>query len=289
MQQHFNDSLSEHYTMVVKQSQSVQVQLREANLTIQAQKEKLAMDYSVEIDLLNTEIAEAKETLSKLQHTLKEAKRMHIELQRIHDQLKRRIQVVVVTSFILQKDFATLTFESKVRCYGPALPSLNPADIVSRPVHSTPRTKEYTPKVSFTITNFETECKNDAMLCSPAFYSHRGGYKMCLVVYCNRCSTSKGSSTILVSVLKGKYDDHLEWPLNCTVEIEIKNVHNLKGADSIRRFYTIKAQNRVYDDICPNLQYVVGYTKTASLSLSFLGIYLNQGSLKIYVNSVAGQ
>jgi hypothetical protein len=282
MQQHFNHSLSEHYTMVVKQSQSVQAQLREANSTAETQKEKLEMD-SAEINLLNTEIAEAKETFNKLQHTLKEAKRMHIELQRIHDQLKCQIQVVVATSSMLQKDLATLTFDSKVRCYGPALPSINPADIVSRPVHSTPTTKEYTPKVSFTITNFETECKNDAMLCSPAFYSHRGGYKMCLVVYCN---AAKGNSTILVSILKGKYDDHLEWPLNCTVEIEINNIHKLKGADSIRRFYTIKAQNRVYDDICPNLQYVVGYTKTVSLSLSILGIYLNQGSLKIDVNSV---
>ena len=63
MKTYFDDSLSRHYTMVAKHSQSVQAQLREANLKMQ---EKLASD-SAEIDLLNTEILEAKETLSKLQ------------------------------------------------------------------------------------------------------------------------------------------------------------------------------------------------------------------------------
>ena len=70
---------------------------------------------------------------------------------------------------MLKKDLATLTFESKVRCYGPALPSIDPADIVSRPVDSPPSTKEYTPRISFMISNFELECKNDAVLCLPPF------------------------------------------------------------------------------------------------------------------------
>ena len=130
MKTYFDDSLSRHYTMVAKHSQSVQAQLREANLKMQ---EKLASD-SAEIDLLNTEILEAKETLSKLQQTLKEAKTKHMELQRIHHQLKDQIQVVVLTMYALNADLAALTFESKVRCYGPALPSIKPADTVSRPI-----------------------------------------------------------------------------------------------------------------------------------------------------------
>ena len=290
MQQHFNDSLSEHYAMVAKQSQSVQAQLREASLMTSDQKEKLALgSAAAEIDLFNSEIAVAKERVCKLQRTLKEVKRMHTELQRIHDQLKGQIETHtqhrVITSHMVKKDLAALIFESKVRCYGPALPSIDPADIISRPVDSRPTTKEYTPRVSFTITNFEIECKNDSVLCSPPFYSHGGGYKMCLVVYCNGYSEAKGNYlTVLVNVLKGKYDDYLEWPLNCTVTIEIKNVHSLPGSDSIHRFHTIKGQNRVYDDNCLSLQYVVGCTKTVSLSL--LGPYLNQGSLKIDVDSV---
>ena len=288
MQQHFNDSLSEHYTMVVEQSQNVRTQLREANLMTSGQKERIALG-SAEIDLLSTEIAEAKEEVCRLQHTLKEVKRKYIELRKNHDQLKGQIQTHTqhraATSCALEKHHTTLMFESKVRCYGPALPSIHPADIVSRPLDSLPTTREYTPRVSFTIKNFETERKNDAVLCSPTFYSHSGGYKMCLVVYCNGCCEAKGNYvTIFISVLKGKYDNYLEWPLNCTVAIEISGVHSLPGIDGIHRLYTIKAQNRVHGDGCPNLQHVSGNTKTVSLSL--LGPYLNQGSLKIKVSSV---
>ena len=47
---------------------------------------------------------------------------------------------------------------------------------------------------------------------------------MCLVVYCNGYREAKGNYlTILVSVLKCKYDDNLEWPLNCTVSIELSD------------------------------------------------------------------
>ena len=92
-----------------------------------------------------------------------------------------------------------------------ALPSIDPADIVSRPVDSQPSTKENTPRVSFSIPNFDKERKNDAVLYLPPFYSHNGGYKMCLVVYCNGYSQLRGKRLIiLVSVLKGKYDDLLD-------------------------------------------------------------------------------
>ena len=53
--------------------------------------------------------------------------------------------------------------------------------------------------LSFTIQNFVEERKNDAVLCMPPFYSHNGGYKMCLVVYCNGYREAKGNYlTVLV-------------------------------------------------------------------------------------------
>ena len=138
MQQHFNDSLSKHYTMVVEQSQSVKAQLRETDLIVHDQKEKLELG-SAQIDLLNTEITDALGTVSDLKHTLEEAEREYAELQKVHDQLKGQIQTHthhrVATSHMLNKDIAALAFESKVRCYGPALPSVNPAGIASHPQH----------------------------------------------------------------------------------------------------------------------------------------------------------
>ena len=139
MQQHFNDSLSEHYTMVAEHSQSVQAQLREANLTTRKQKGKIVNELgNTQIDLLNAKIAEASEMVSALKHTLEGVEREYIELQKIHHQLKDQVQAHsqqrVATSRMLDKDRAALTFESKVRCYGPALPSINPFD-VSHPLN----------------------------------------------------------------------------------------------------------------------------------------------------------
>ena len=285
LQKHFDESISEHYAMVVKQSQSVQAQLKEANLMIHDQKEKLELG-NTEIDVLNMEIAEAKGMVSNIQHTFEEAEKEFVELQKVHDQLKAQIETHshyrVATSCMLEKDLSTLMFESKVRCYGPALPLIDPADIVSRPRDSTPTTEEYTPRVSFTIPNFEKERKNDAVLCLPPFYSHNGGYKMCLIVYCRGYREAKGNHlTVLVSTLKGKYDDHLEWPFNCTVTIEIKKPQ-LYGA-GMHRSIEIKSQNRVYEENCLSFQYVGG-TKTVKLEL--LNSCLSNGSLTIDVINV---
>ena len=77
MQQHFNDSLSEHYTMVAEQSQSVHAQLREANLTTHKQKEKIVNE--LDNAQISTKIAEAS-TISALKHALEGVEREYIEL-----------------------------------------------------------------------------------------------------------------------------------------------------------------------------------------------------------------
>ena len=282
LQQHFNDSLSEHHSMVFRQSQSIQTQLREAILTTQDQKQKLEVN-KAKIDLLNTEVVEVKGMASDFQHSLEEAEREYIELQRLHDQCKGQIESHVqhrtTMSRMFEKNLAALTFESKVRCYGPTLPSIDPADIVSRPEHSCPTTEEYTPALSFTIQNFVEERKNDAVLCMPPFYSHKGGYKMCLVVHCKGFRETKGNYLIVaVSGLQGKYDDHLQWPLNCTVAIEIKKA--VYGPVSVSSTIEVKSQNRVYED---NFRDNMCVAKTVNLGL--LGS-CNNGSLTVNVNNV---
>ena len=288
LQQHFNDSLSEHYAMVVEQSQSVQSQLREAcSLLAHDQKEKLELG-KAQIELLNTEISNVLGMVSDVKRTLEEAEKVFFELLKVHNQLKGQLETHsqhrVITSHELKKGLATLTFESKVRCYGPALPSISPAEIVSRPVDSRPTTTEYIPGLSFTIQNFERERKNDAIVCLPPFYSHNGGYKMCLVVYCNGYREARGSHlTILVNVLKGKYDHLLDWPLTCSVMIEIKKIYG--PGTNMQCSIEVMSQNRVYEDNCFSFQYSSG-TKTVCL-MGSLGSYLSNGSLTLDVNNVS--
>ena len=112
----------------------------------------------------------------------------------------------------------SLVSVSKVKCYGPALPKLEFHDIVSRSAHSLMTTGENVPPVTFMIHNFDTERKNDAQIYLRPFYTHRGGYKLCMIVCCNGDHDAKDKwLSVYVSVLKGRYDTYLHWPLNCTV------------------------------------------------------------------------
>ena len=281
IQQHFNESLSEHYALVVKQSQNVQAQLKVANQMIHDQKMKLELG-NTEIDRLNMEIVEAKGVVSELQKTLEEVQCEFVKLQREYDQVKAQIQSHCsqhgVPTSHLKNDLATLMFESKVRCYGPALPFIHPANIVSRPAYCRPMLEEYTPRVSFMIPNFEKERKNDAVSCLPPFYS--GGYKMCLIVYCNGYREAKDNYlTVLISVLTGKYDERLDWPLNCNVVIEIKKLYG----NSLQRSIEVRSQNRVYGDNCLNFQRV---SNAKTIKFNVLNTCLWNGTLIIEVINV---
>ena len=108
---------------------------------------------------------------------------------------------------------------------------------------------------------------------------------MCLIVYCNGYREAKGNHlTVLISTLKGKYDDHLEWPFNCTVTIEVRK-KQLYGA-GIHRSIEIQSQCSVYEENSLSFKYV-GSTKTVKLEL--LNACLNNRSLTIDVINVVNK
>ena len=67
--------------------------------------------------------------------------------------------------------------------------------------------------VTFTVDNFKKRMvTNDAWL-SPPFYTHIGGYKMCLSVYPNGYGNVSGKYVSAgIHFVMGEYDDYLKWP-----------------------------------------------------------------------------
>jgi len=61
---------------------------------------------------------------------------------------------------------------------------------------------------------------------SEDFYSHEGGYKMCLCVYPSGDSNNQALSLYFV-LAKGPYDAFLGWPFSCTVILTLVNARNL--------------------------------------------------------------
>ena len=74
------------------------------------------------------------------------------------------------------------------------------------------------------LTNFELRRKMDEEWCSPPFYTHPHGYRMCLEVHCNGKNAGKGSHvSLFVNLIQGEYDDQLKWPFCGEVTVQLLN------------------------------------------------------------------
>ena len=82
----------------------------------------------------------------------------------------------------------------------------------------------FVPPPEFTLDGF-VKCKNDdAEWDSPSFYSHIGGYKMCLTVDANDSSEGEGTHvSVWVHMMKGEFDSHLQWPFKGKVKVQLAN------------------------------------------------------------------
>ena len=59
---------------------------------------------------------------------------------------------------------------------------------------------------------------------SPPFFTHPGGYHMCLEVYGNGYGPSEGSHmSVYLRLMVGKNDDRLKWPFSLTIPITLLN------------------------------------------------------------------
>ena len=76
----------------------------------------------------------------------------------------------------------------------------------------------------FTLKEFTKRKQFNNEYYSPPFYSHQHGYKLCLKVNANGSGKGKGTHiSIYASLMKGGYDDNLQWPFEGDIVIEILN------------------------------------------------------------------
>ena len=80
------------------------------------------------------------------------------------------------------------------------------------------------------MTDFEEHSKADDEWYSPPFYSHIGGYKMCLSVNANGCGDGRGTHvSVYVYLMRGEYDDQLKWPFCGDITIQLLNQRRDEG------------------------------------------------------------
>ena len=86
------------------------------------------------------------------------------------------------------------------------------------------RTDTPVPPVTMVMRGFISWKMRDRRWFSPSFYSHIGGYKMCLGVDANGVLSAAGTHvTVGVYLMRGEYDDNLVWPFRGDVTFHLVN------------------------------------------------------------------
>ena len=85
-------------------------------------------------------------------------------------------------------------------------------------------TNSSTPPCTRTLYNYTAYKKTNSKWYSLPFYSRDRGYKLMLRVDANGNGSGKGTHLSLsVYLLKGEYDDKLQWPFNANITVQLLN------------------------------------------------------------------
>ena len=79
------------------------------------------------------------------------------------------------------------------------------------------------PPFDIILDGFEKQKKSNESWFSPPFYTHLGGYRICLSVDTNGYGDGKGTHvSVFVCLMRGEFDDLLKWPFRADVTILLK-------------------------------------------------------------------
>ena len=78
--------------------------------------------------------------------------------------------------------------------------------------------------MEFIISNYSEKKEANEKWHSSPFYIHNRGYKFCLQVYPNGYGTGSGTHiTVGAALMRGEYDNELEWPFEGYIRVELLN------------------------------------------------------------------
>ena len=122
---------------------------------------------------------------------------------------------------------------------------------------------------------------------SPPFYSHIGGYKICLRVDANGVEDGAGTYvSVSVYLMRGEYDDDLVWPF--TSDISLKLMNHRADEEHLEHTFNYVAERPVSE----GERAISGIRRAkfiphSALSYSRNAGFLNKDSLKFKVVAVS--
>ena len=87
-----------------------------------------------------------------------------------------------------------------------------------------PPSPVFIPPPDIVMSDFAKHKRDGDWWDSPPFYSHIGGYKLCIVVVANGWGDGKGTCVgVLLYMMRGEYDDNLKWPFKGEIRVQLLN------------------------------------------------------------------
>ena len=82
----------------------------------------------------------------------------------------------------------------------------------------------FIPPLDVLMTDFERKKQEGDLWISAPFYSHIGGYKVCLSVNANGWGDGRGTHiSVGIHLMRGEHDDQLKWPFRGNITIQLLN------------------------------------------------------------------
>lgn len=96
----------------------------------------------------------------------------------------------------------------------------------------------FVPPFEFVMPKFQEWKADDEQWLGPPFYSHVGGYRMCLSVDANGTEDGYGTHvSVYINLMQGEFDDHLRWPFRGSITVQLSNQRKNEGAfEEVIRF-----------------------------------------------------
>uniref|UniRef100_T1DF65 TRAF-2 n=1 Tax=Dendrocoelum lacteum TaxID=27895 RepID=T1DF65_9PLAT len=175
------------------------VLLMDALFLLRKEHQDLSVSVSVQNERNSAEIKELKEKLSSLLTEIEDLKTKLKQFQSMYEKLEN------------ERNLAKCSLSETKERYG-----------------------EYTWKVENIMEKVNDAKKGvNTQILSESFYSSNPGYRMCLKIYPNGDGSAFGNYLSVYFVLmKGKYDDQIQWPFNSIISIRLVNIAR-RGEDRV--------------------------------------------------------
>lgn len=89
------------------------------------------------------------------------------------------------------------------------------------------------PPLDFTVPNVKNLKENDLLFLGPPFYSHIRGYKLRIRIRLNGWERRGKCMSLYVFLMRGEYDNELEWPIEGSITVQLVNTEQVSGHRTI--------------------------------------------------------